>query len=314
MDSLIFSLNATAPVFIMMLLGMLFRRLGWMDGELAGKLNRFVFRVPLPLLVFSDLATVDIAQAWDTGFVLFCFAATALSIALAWGLSYLWKDRSIQGEFIQGAYRSSAALLGVALIQNIYGNSGMAPMMIIGSVPLYNIAAVVVLSLYGAERHGLDREAARRTAKGIVTNPILLGILAGVAWAALRIPMPSILCKTVSSLSGTATPLGLMAMGAGFDFKAAAGRLKPAATAAFMKLVGFCVLFLPLAAALGFRREELVAILIMLGSATTVSGYVMAKSMGHEGVLSASVVMLTTLLSAFTITGWIWLLRALGYI
>ncbi|MCH5327364.1 MAG: hypothetical protein J1E29_09275, partial [Duncaniella sp.] len=94
----------------------------------------------------------------------------------------------------------------------------------------------------------------------------------------------------------------------------AVGRAKPAVTAAAMKLVGFCALFLPLAVALGFRQQELVAILIMLGSATTVSAFVMAKSMGHEGTLSASAVMLTTAFSAFTITGWLWLLRALGLI
>ena len=314
MDSLIFSLNATVPVFLMMLLGMLFRRLGWLDEALAGKLNSFVFRVPLPVLVFGDLATVDIAQAWDTRFVLFCFAATALSIAGAWALSYVWKDRAIQGEFIQAAYRSSAALLGVAFIQNIYGGSGMAPLMIIGSVPLYNIMAVAVLSVFHKDRHGLDRQTVRSTLRGIVTNPILLGIAAGLLWSALRLPMPAILHKTVSSLGGIATPLGLMAMGATFDIKKAAGRIKPAVTAAFMKLVGFCAIFLPLAVALGFRQQELVAILIMLGSATTVSAFVMAKSMGHEGVLSASTVMLTTLLSAFTITGWLWLLRGLRLI
>ena len=314
MDSLIFSLNATVPVFLMMLLGVAFRRLGWLDESLAGKLNTFVFRVPLPVLVFSDLASVDIARVWDTKFVLFCFAATAASIAIAWAVSYVWRDRSIQGEFIQAAHRSSAALLGAALIQNIYGNSGMAPIMMVGSVPLYNVMAVVVLSVFHKDRRGLDRQTAVKTLRGIVTNPILIGIAAGLLWSALRLPMPAILGKTVSSLGGIATPLGLMAMGATFDVKKAVGRAKPAVTAAAMKLVGFCALFLPLAVALGFRQQELVAILIMLGSATTVSAFVMAKSMGHEGTLSASAVMLTTAFSAFTITGWLWLLRALGLI
>jgi predicted permease len=81
-----------------------------------------------------------------------------------------------------------------------------------------------------------------------------------------------------------------------------------------MKLVGFVAIFLPLAAYLGFRREELIAILVMLGSATTVSSFVMAKNMGHEGVLSSSVVMLTTLFSAFTLTGWLYLLKSLALI
>ena len=91
-------------------------------------------------------------------------------------------------------------------------------------------------------------------------------------------------------------------------------KVRPAVTATFIKLVGFVAIFLPLAAYLGFRREELIAILVMLGSATTVSSFVMAKNMGHEGVLSSSVVMLTTLFSAFTLTGWLYLLKSLALI
>ena len=120
--------------------------------------------------------------------------------------------------------------------------------------------------------------------------------------------------KVISNVAGTATPLGLMAMGASFDLKKALQTGKPAATAAVIKLVGFCAVFLPAAIALGFRAEELVAILIMLGSATTVSCYVMAKNMGHEGTLTSSAVMLTTLLSAFTLTGWLFLLRSMRLI
>ena len=78
---------------------------------------------------------------------------------------------------------------------------------------------------------------------------------------------------------------------------------------AFMKLIGLCAIFLPIAVKLGFRTDKLVAILIMLGSATTVSSFVMAKNMGHEGTLSSSVVMLTTMFSAFTVTGWLYILR-----
>ena len=123
MENLIFSLNATVPVFLMMLLGLLFRRIGWIDEQFASKMNKFVFMVPLPVLVFEDLATVDFEKVWNVKFVLFCFGATVLSIAIAAAVSCLWKDKCIQGEFIQASYRSSAALLGIAFIQNIYGLS-----------------------------------------------------------------------------------------------------------------------------------------------------------------------------------------------
>ena len=314
MENLIFSLNATVPVFLMMILGIVFRQIGWIDEVFAAKMNQFVFRVSLPAVLFIDLAGIDFVEAWNPKFVLFCFAVTFLCILVSALLSLLLKERTLRGEFIQGAYRSSAALLGIALIQSIYGTSGMAPLMIIGSVPLYNIMAVVVLAFFQPGQSGIDGVVLKKTLKGIATNPIILGIVAGLLWSLLGIPIPKILNKTVSSIGATATPLGLMAMGATFNFRQALGKKKPVFAAAFLKLVGWCALFLPLGVALGFRQEELVAILIMLGSATTVSSFVMARNMGHEGVLSSGVVMLTTLLSGFTITGWLWILRSFGLI
>ena len=314
MENLIFSLNATIPIFLMMLLGMLFRKLGWMDEVFAAKMNKFVFLVPLPVLLFEQLATVDFSEVWDIKFILFCFVVTAIRITISTLISLLWKDRSVKGEFIQATYRSSAALLGIAFIQNIYGTAGMAPLMIIGSVPLYNIMAVVVLSVFKPGNNSFDKALVKKTLKGIATNPIIIGIVAGFVWSALKLPMPSILHKTVSSIGATATPMGLMSMGATFEMKKATSKMKPTLVAVFMKLVGFCVVFLPMAALLGFRNEEMIAILVMLGSATTVSCFVMARNMGHEGTLSSGVIMMTTLLSAFTLTMWLDVLRSFGLV
>lgn len=311
MENLIFSLNSTMPVFIMMLLGVLLRRIGLMNSDFAEKMNKFVFIVPLPCLLFNQLASVDFAAAWNTEFVLFCFASTAVCILIAFLLSLLIKNKCLRGEFIQASYRSSAALLGIAFIQNIYGNAGFAPLMIIGSVPLYNIIAVVVLSVFSPENHSgkPDRKLVLKTLRCIVTNPIIIGIALGLIWSAVKLPVPHIIGKTVSSVGVTATPMGLMAMGASLDFKKAVGHIRPALAATFLKLVGFAALVLPFAIFLGFREAELVAILIMLTSATTVTSFVMAKNMGHEGTLTGGTVMLTTVLSAFTVTMWIFLLR-----
>ena len=314
MENLIFSLNATIPIFLMMLLGMLFRKLGWMDEVFAAKMNKFVFLVPLPVLLFEQLATVDFSEVWDIKFILFCFVVTAISITISTLISLLWKDRSVKGEFIQATYRSSAALLGIAFIQNIYGTAGMAPLMIIGSVQLYNIMAVVVLSVFKPGNNSFDKALVKKTLKGIATNPIIIGIVAGFVWSALKLPMPTILHKVVSNVGTTATPMGLMSMGATFELRKATSKMKPTIVAVFMKLVGFCAVFLPVAAVLGFRNEELIAILVMLGSATTVSSFVMARNMGHEGTLSSGVIMMTTLLSAFTLTMWLDVLRSFGLV
>ena len=314
MENLIFSLNATIPIFLMMVLGVFFRKTGLLKENMINGLNQFVFKATLPVLLFGDLAKQDFAEAWNGKFVAFCFVVTLVSISLVALMSMALKDKSQRGEFIQGAYRSSAAILGIAFITNIYGNSGMAPLMIIGSVPLYNIMAVVVLSFTKPGQNGMSPELIKKTLKGIATNPIILGILAGALWSVLRLPMPTILTKTVSSLGGLTTPLGLMAMGAAFNWSEAKSGIGPAFAASFMKLIGLCTLFLPVAVLLGFREAELIAILVMLGSSTTVSSYVMARNMGHSGVLSSSIVAITTLGSAFSLTFWLYVLKTLALI
>ena len=285
-----------------------------MEGVFADKANQFVFKVALPVLLFEDLSNSDFLKVWDTRFVMFCFVSTLGGILLTVLLSMALKDRRLRGEFIQASYRSSAALLGIAFIKNIYGDVGMAPLMIIGSVPLYNVMAVVILSFTNPEGAVLDRRMLGKTAACILKNPIILGILTGMAWSLLGLKQPQIMEKTVSSLAGVATPLGLMAMGASFDFRQASQRVGAAAGASAIKLVLLCAVFLPAAVYLGFREQQLVAILVMLGSAATVSCFVMARNMGHEGVLSSSVVAITTCGSAFTLTLWLDLIRTLGLI
>ncbi len=313
MDNLAFSLNATLPVFLLMALGLVLRKLRVIDDVFASKMNGFVFSVCLPVLLFSDIAVVDLDTGWNGRLVLFCLGATCASIALVSALALLLRSTSERGEFIQGSYRSSAALLGV---QNMYGEADLAALMIIGAVPLYNVAAVFVLTLTAPGTSGEERLSAglKRAVRGVVTNPILIGIAAGFAYAATGLPMPGLLGSLTGSIGGLATPLGLLAMGAMFDFRRAAQRIKPALAASSLKLVGLVAAFLPVAVACGFRGEELAVILVMLGSGTTVSSFVMARASGHEGVLSSTIVMMTTFGSAFTLTGWVFVLRSLGLV
>ena len=314
LDNLIYCLNGTVPVFLMMLLGIFFRKIHFFSQVFADKLNGYVFKVALPVMLFKDLVESNFFQVWDTSFVLFCFLATVASILLTALLSLLLKERPLRGEFIQVGYRSSVALLGAAFLENLYGTAGAASLVIIGAVPLYNVAAVAVLSLTSPSQDGLTKAALKKVGKGVVTNPIILGIAAGLVWTILALPLPTILEKTVSSVSATATPLGLMALGASFDWKNALGHIKPALGATVLKLAVFVALFLPLAVSLGFRDDKLVAALTLLGSPTTVSCFVMARNMGHEGTVTSSAVMLTTGLSAFTLTLWLYVLKSLALI
>ena len=184
------------------------------------------------------------------------------------------------------------------------------------SVPLYNVMAVVILMLEGPEaaQAGSMTAKLKKSVKGILTNPTLLGIAAGFAWSLLGLPMPTMAGKTLSSIASLTSPLALLAIGAGFKGRKALGYLRPTAVATAVKLMALPALFLPVAVHLGFTDEKLVALLVMLGSIATPSCYVMAKQMGHEGVLTGSVCVTTTLFSAFSLTFWLFLLRSMGCI
>ncbi len=316
MDDLIFSLNATLPIFIMMMLGYFLRRIGLVTQKFADAANTFVFKICLPLVLFDDLYQMDIAAAWDGGFVAFCAAATLGSIALCWLVSRAFGKQPWRGEFIQASYRSGAAFLGIAFLLSIYGEAGAAPLMVIGAVPIYNVSAVVILELMrpGKVDRGVSPELIRSTIRGIVTNPIILGIVAGVAWSLLCIPMPQVLGTAVADIGGIATPLGLIALGASFSFRRAFAVGTPSIVASAIKLAGLELVFLPMALAAGYTGQKLVAVMMMLGLPSTVSGYVMARNMGYEGAVNSSVVMLTTLLSSATITFWLWLLKSQGLV
>lgn len=315
MEQLLFSLNATVPVFLVMVIGYLLKQFRVVDEPFVKTLNRFNYRITLPVLLFRDIAESDFYGVWDTSYVLYCFFVTLVSIIVIWviaGVCYRDKDRL--GEFVQAAYRSSAAVLGIAFIQNIYGSSGMAPLMIIGTVPLYNVAAVLVLSFTGPSAHGLDKASLKSAVKGILTNPIIIGILLGMIVSACRITFPAMLSRTIGNVASLATPLALLGLGAGFEGRRALKQIRPTAAASFIKLILLPAVFLPLAVRLGFTTEKLVAILIMLGSPTTVSCYIMAKNMGHEGTLTSSVVVATTFFSSVTLTLWLFVLRSMGLI
>ena len=313
MQNLIFSLNATLPVFLVMVVGYALGQLGFLPPAFCKASDRLTFKVTLPLMLFLDMGSVDILHDFRPRFVLFCFAATLVGILTVWaGAKRFLKDKALVGEFVQAGYRSSAAVLGVAFIQNIYGSAGMAPLMILGSVPLFNIFAVIILTVESPQQHG--KVTPSKLLYGVLTNPILDGIILGTLYSLLPFGLPTLAQKTLTSLSSLTTPLALLSIGASFEGAKAIKKLAPTLVAACCKLMVLTTIFIPIAVKLGFRDQQLIALLIMLGSPTTPSSYVMAKNMGHEGVLTASCVAATTLFSALSLTFWIFVLRSGGYI
>lgn len=322
MDQFIFALNATVPVFLVIALGYFLQRVKILNAAFNKTADAYVFRCALPVSLFRSIAGMDLYGDFDLGFFLFCFLGTTVMFFGAWGAAWLLlKDKTQVGAFAQASVRSSAAVLGLALATNIYGDVGMVPMMIMAAVPFFNTYSVLILSFSPQVDEngrllpaGRGLGAVKKAFANVVKNPLILGVLAGIPFALLRIKLPAMLDSALSSVGGTATPIALLVVGASFSGSEALTRWKTAAAASLVKLILLPAIFLPLAAALGFRNSEMIAVLIMTGAPTTVSCFIMAKNMQADSVLTSNTVLLSTILSAVSITFWLYLMRMLQWI
>lgn len=319
MESLIFSLNATIPIFIVMIVGYCLRNTKLVNPTFTSMLNTFNYKLTLPVLLFYDLSNADFKSVWNTQYVLFCFLVTLFCILVTWLVAGLvlkakHETKSIIGEFVQACYRGSAAVLGIAFIQNIYGTSVIGPLMILGTVPLYNLMAVVILTFTDPQESKVDMASIKKSFIGVLTNPMIISIGLGLVVSLLPFQIPAILNRTLALIAQLATPLALLALGAGIEGRKAIAMIKPTIVVIIIKLIVQPAVFLPLAVNMGFRAEQLVALLVMLGAPTTVSSYIMARNMHHEGVLTSSAVVATTFFSSITLTFWIYWLRSNGLI
>lgn len=322
MENFTFALNATIPVFLVIVLGFFLQKVHLLNDSFNKTANEYVFKCALPVSLFRSIAGMDFYSEFNLGFCLFCFTATTVMFLGVWAAAWLlMKDKGQVGAFAQASARSSAAILGVALAINIYGDSGMVPMMIMSSVPFFNVYSVLILSfspqvdgdgnLLPAARGG---GAVKAACINVAKNPLILGILLGIPFALMRIQVPAMLDSALSTVGATATPVALLVVGASFSGSEAMKRWKGAVCSSFVKLFLLPGIFLPLAAMLGFRQSEMIAILIMTGSPTTVASFVMAKNMHADGVLTSNAVVLSTILSSVSITFWLYLLRSFGLI
>ena len=288
MDNLIFCLNATVPIFAIIVLGRWLRSKNFFTKQTLTDIDRLSFKVLLPILLFRDIAQGRITEQFDPVFFFFCAGATTVYFFAVWiGASLFLNDKSMVGAFTQGAFRGS----------------------------LYNIFSVLVLTVTAPDAQQADhRGLVGKTLRGIITNPIILGIFAGLPFSLLAIDFPPMLDKGLSMLGSCATPMALLSIGAGFEGAKAIKKLGPTCAAVFIKLVLLSAIFLPMGVALGFREQTLVAIVILCGAPSTASGYVMAKNMGGDHVLSSSIIVLSTALSAVTLTLTLFILRSMALI
>lgn len=310
MESLRLSFSAVAPIFLLMLLGYIIKRAKLADKKNFDVINRLVFKVFLPVLLFYNIYKTESAQVFDIRLVAFVI----ISVLCVFILSYfvvlgLTKENPKRGVMLQGFFRSNFAILGIPLITYIYGDktTGLSSLMVAVVIPLFNILAVISL-----ERFRDGKLNIKKLFYGIIKNPLIIGCMIGAVFFGFNIKLPSVLEKAVRDVSGVATPLAIIVLGGSFTFSSIKGYIREISIVVAARLLIVPLIMIFTAVLLGFRGEALSCILVISGSPVAVSSFAMAQQMGGDETLAGQVVVLSSALCLLTLFLWIFGLDYLG--
>jgi len=306
------ALAVSLPTFAWVALGLALNRFGLLPEALNNRLSLLAFNFGFPLMLFAGAARVDYTDIGRAHYLLAGAAGAVLSLLLAWQYAR-WRGvpRRRQGLFAQAAYRSNLAIMGLALAVSAYGEgaTALAALPVAVLTLLYNVLAVWVL---GAT---LDTGAGfRAMAMGILRNPLVLGIAAGVLLSLSPLPAPAWLDPVNRHLSAFFLPMMLVCIGGSLTLRHVF-RAEPLAwEACAWRLVLAPAVGTALAIALGVRGEALGVLFLLLATPVAASSHVMVVAARGDGQLAAAMVVLSTLLSVFTITLGLFLLSLLGLV
>ena len=293
------TLEIMLPLLIMLLVGWLSRQSGLIRGETASAMNKLIFRLFLPVLLFNNIRTMDVRSAPGPGFAAYLF----LGVLSIWLLAQYLVPRFVhdprkQGVMVQGIFRTNFAILGIPLMEAMFGQSGMAAVTLALPVviPLNNVLAVVSLASCSGQK-----PSAKKLLRDILTNPLIVASALGGLMLLLRIQLPSVVEKVCSQIGGIASPLSLLVLGASLRWQGVKDNRRELCWTVLLKQAVIPFVMLALAVLLDFRNEELGVMVILFGAPVAVSSYPMAEAMGGDGPLAASQVVLTTIFSMGTL-------------
>lgn len=327
MESLIFAVNAVLPIILMVGLGYLLKRVGFLNDGFARMGNRLVFRVLLPAMLFLNVYKISDPSGIDLGYVWFVLAALTVIFFLSIPLVFFFtKDPKRRGVLLQAGFRSNYALIGLPLAQSLFGAAGVTVATVLSAfiIPLLNILAVVSLSVFREGKHSLNL---RKILLEIVRNPLILGVLAGCAALGIRAIFVSFgisfrlsdvtpVYTVLDYLSSAATPLSLLVLGAQFEFSAirelrreiTAGVLLRNLLVPVVGLGAAYLFFYPTY----FSGAHFAAFVAMFATPVAVSSVPMAQEMDSDAALAGQLVVWTTIASALSVFLCAYLLKVGG--
>jgi predicted permease len=302
---MLFVINTLAPIIVLISLGYGLRKGGFTTTDQFRHMNRFVYWVALPVLLFykTAQAQIDIGAAFNVFLVM--FAGMAASMVVAYPLAGLMKMKGRErGVFVQGAYRGNLAYIGLPLILFALESSGagaaMEAVAVIAIVPLiiiYNVVAVVVL--VGASRADAAKGSPRlgELCLKVASNPLILACAAGLAVSFSGLSLPLVVARSSQLLGGVALPMALLGIGAAMRLETLHRSAFTATLASLIKTVGGPAVTLWVATMLGLDRMPTIVALLYMACPTAVASYVMADQLGGDAELAASIVVASTLIS-----------------
>lgn len=300
------------PIFALIMLGYGLVAIGILPMQAGKALSKFVFTVPLPLLVFKTLATSDMAaqapwKLWAVYF--FC-------VSVIWGLAMLalrymfGREGSVLAVAgVSGGF-SNLVLLGIPVISGVYGPEGLVPLIMLLSVhlPVMMLASSLMVEWYQRDTGGEMNilVVLGRVGKGLAANPIVIGIVSGGVWGLFALPIPDLAMIVIDRVVPVAVPLALIAMGMGLKEFGLRGNIAPGLVLALLKTVVFPALFLVVTATIVTLPPLWVAA-ILLGSAcpTGVNAYLLANHFGVGHGIAANTTTLSVLMGLVTLPFWI---------
>lgn len=318
LESFLYSLNIIAPIFIIVLIGVVLKQRGFVNHQFIAVCDKLVFKLSLPALLFIDIATADAGDTIDGKLIIFCILAVAVSFILPCILVPIFiKDNAKRGAFIQGVYRSNAAILGITLATSMFGEIGSRTisMVLPFVVVLFNVFAVVELSIFApAEVKLSPSELAKRIVKTIVTNPLIISIILALLWKMTGLELPILVDRSLNYLADMSMPLALISLGANFTVESLHGRVGLAVASSVCKTVIVPTLAVLAGILCGFSGVGLGVIFILFGGPAAVSSYIMAKEMRSDYELASQILLISTLMSLFTLFAGIFILKETGLI
>ena len=310
LQNFIISLEAVAPMFLIMSIGIFLRRKNFMNETEVKKLNKLVFHVFFPCLMFRNIYGAEIGDAVDLKMIVYgvvmillvCFTAMAVIVKIE-------PSNRSRGAMIQAIYRSNFVILGLPIAANLFGGEKLTTTAVAVTivVPLFNVLAVVVLEIF---RGGKPNPV--KILKGIARNPLIIGAVLGILTVVFQIQLPQLAEDVIDQLKDVATPLALVTLGMSLNLKEMGAEKRNLIICVLGRLVIVPGIALTGAALLGIRGVAFVTLLAVFASPCAVSSFTMAEQMESDAELAANAVVLSSAFACVTMFLWIFLFKSLG--